>query len=270
MYNKLSSGCFLGQVLVRRRFEGITLTETRHNSSGWLPLHAHQNAYFCLVRRGQFAERFGARERLCKPSMLIFHPAEEQHSESIQSKTSASFNIEMEPRWLQWATTISKVPLDPCEVQGGELSNIALKLHREFEQTDSASPLAVQGLTLELLAGLLRTRRPEKMAPSWLMNVRDLLHDQFKQKIDWQDLAGAAGVHPVYLVQCFRKHFQCTPGEYQRRLRIEWVKDQLLHQDATLTELAYRAGFADQSHLTRHFKRQTGQTPCAFRKSSDS
>ena len=270
MYTRLSSGCFLGQVLTRQRFEGILLTETRHQQSGWLPMHAHQNAYFCFVRRGHFAERYGTRERLCKPSMLVFHPPEEQHAESIQSQCSTSFNIELEPRWLQWATSFSTVPLEPCEVQGGEQANVALKLQREFAQTDTASPLAVQGLTLELLAGLLRSKPVKKTAPAWLNQVKELLHDQFQDRIDWTDLAAAAGVHPVYLVQCFRKHFRVTPGEYQRRLRIEWAKEQLHRPELTLSEIAYHAGFADQSHLTRHFKKQTGQTPLAFRRSTAS
>lgn len=266
MYTRLSSGCFLGQVLVRRQFEGILLTETRHQQSGWLPTHAHQNAYFCFVRRGEFAERYGSRERLCKPSMLVFHPPEEQHAERIHSQCSTSFNIELEPRWLQWATSYAKSPLEASEVRGGEQTNIALKLQREFAQADSVSPLAVQGLTLELLAGLLRSKPVKKAAPAWLNQVRELLHDQFSERIDWSDLAVAAGVHPVYLVQCFRKHFRATPGEYQRRLRIDWAKEQLQKDDLTLSEIAYQAGFADQSHLTRHFKRQTGLTPQAFRR----
>src|SRR5215471_5957352 len=59
MITRLASGCYLGQVLFRRRLDGILLTETRHAQRDWLPMHTHQNAYFCLVRRGQFTERYG-------------------------------------------------------------------------------------------------------------------------------------------------------------------------------------------------------------------
>ncbi len=268
MSAKLGSGCFLGQVLVRRQFDGIHLTQTCHQRRGWLPMHAHQNAYFCLVRRGQFTERYDDRQRVCKPMMLVFHPPEERHSERIESPCSTSFNIEFEPRWLEWASSLSPVPLEPCEIQGGELSNVALRLQREFEHTDSASRLAIQGLTLELLAGLIRSRRTEKVIPAWLHHVKQLLHDQFQEGLELNDLATSAGVHPVYLVQCFRKHYGCTPGEYQRRLRVEWAKEKLLQCELTLSEIALRSGFADQSHLTRIFKKQTGQTPMAYRRSA--
>src|SRR5678816_1941195 len=82
MFNKLPAGCFMGEVVIKRRFEGLILTETQHDRSNWLPVHAHQNAYFCFVRRGEYTERYnGNQERLCKPMTLTFHPPEERHTE---------------------------------------------------------------------------------------------------------------------------------------------------------------------------------------------
>ncbi|MFT3883037.1 MAG: AraC family transcriptional regulator [Gemmatales bacterium] len=266
MVTQLSSGCFLGKVLNRRRFEGILLTETRHLRNDWLPTHAHQNAYFCLIRRGQFSERFGSRERVCKPGMLTYHPPQERHSERIESDCSASFNVELEPRWLQWATAHSPAPLESCEIDDAEQTCLAGRLHREFELNDSVSSLAIQGLTLELLAGLIRSQRIEPRIPAWLQRVRQVLHDRFSDRLEWNELATVAGVHPVYLGQCFRKHFHCTPGDYQRKLRIDWARQQLQKNDMTLAEIALHAGFADQSHLTRHFKQHTGLTPMAYRR----
>ena len=266
MYTQLSSGCFLGKVLNRRRYDGILLTETRHQRNDWLPVHAHQNAYFCLIRRGQFSERFGTQQRLCKPGMLTFHPPEERHSERIESDCSASFNIELEPRWLKWATDHATAPLESREVENPEQAQLARKLLEEFEQDDNASSLAIQGLTLQLLAGLIRSPKPESRLPAWLQRVQQVLHDRFQEKLDWKDLATVAGVHPVYLGQAFRKHFHCTPGDYQRRLKIKWAQQQLLTTDLSLADIALRAGFSDQSHLTRHLKQHTGLTPMAFRR----
>jgi AraC family transcriptional regulator len=266
----LAGGCFLGQVLLRRRFPGVVLTQTRHPRRGWLPVHSHENAYFCLVRRGQFAERFGSSERLCKPMMLVFHPPQERHSEKIESECATSFNVELEGEFLRAARAVAEIPLEPREIDSPQAANVALRLQNEFEQSDNASTLAIQGLALELLAALARGRAAGKAVPGWLSLVRDVLHDRFREPLELAELARAAGVHPVYLIQGFRKHFQCTPGEYLRRLRVEWAKEQLLRADLSLTEIAYRAGFSDQSHLTRLFKRQTGQTPAAFRRSAGS
>jgi len=51
----------------------------------------------------------------------------------------------------------------------------------------------------------------------------------------------------------------------QRRLRIEWAAHALLREDAPVADVALRAGFADQSHFTRFFRRLMGVTPHAYR-----
>lgn len=265
MISKLASGCFLGTVVSRRAYRGIVLTETRHHQRDWLPVHAHQNAYFCLVRRGQFMERYGQRERHCKPAMLTFHPPEELHSEKIESPVSCSFNIEIEPGFPEHAGSFSPVLLNSQECLDKSMSHLAMRLQQEFSLNDAVSPLAVEGLTLELLAALLRSQQSGNAVPSWLKRVRDLLQDRFQEPLSLQELSVEAGVHPVYLVQCFRRHFHCTPGHYQRQLRVDWARNQLSTSRLSLSEIALLAGFADQSHLTRWFKQFIGITPARYR-----
>ena len=57
-----------------------------------------------------------------------------------------------------------------------------------------------------------------------------------------------------------------TLGSYVRNLRLEWVAARLLSSEEPLASLALAAGFADQSHLTRAFKRYSGLTPRAYRR----
>jgi AraC family transcriptional regulator len=53
-----------------------------------------------------------------------------------------------------------------------------------------------------------------------------------------------------------------------RKLRIEFACRRLTNTDAPLVEIALAAGFADQSHFSRAFKRETGRSPAEFRKSA--
>ncbi len=55
-------------------------------------------------------------------------------------------------------------------------------------------------------------------------------------------------------------------GTYMRRLRVEWAADRLAGSDLPISTIAFRAGFADQPHLTRTFKSETGWTPGQYRK----
>ncbi|HEY0098454.1 MAG TPA: helix-turn-helix transcriptional regulator, partial [Pyrinomonadaceae bacterium] len=90
-------------------------------------------------------------------------------------------------------------------------------------------------------------------------------HATFAEQVTLAGVAGAVGVHPVYLAARFRKHYQCTVGEYVRRLRVEVACREVVRTDRALSEIAPSVGFYDQSHFTNVFRRHTGMTPAQYR-----
>ena len=151
----------------------------------------------------------------------------------------------------------------------GSLSQLGWRITRELRDPDSVTPLAVGGLVLELLATAARRgdSRCGRLPPPWLRRVREFLHASFLEAVEIVALAEIAGVHPAHLARAFREHTGMPVGAYIRRLRLDWAATELIRSDATLSDIALRAGFADQSHFTRAFKRQTGLTPGCYRKS---
>ena len=75
------------------------------------------------------------------------------------------------------------------------------------------------------------------------------------------DVARRVGVHPVHLARTFRRVHQITFAGYVRHVRIEFARRELAASDAPLGDIAVAAGFCDQSHFSRLFKRYTGLTP---------
>jgi AraC family transcriptional regulator len=143
------------------------------------------------------------------------------------------------------------------------------RIYDEFCCTDAVSALAVEGLTLELLAEGVRQgpRQVQRTPPRWLRQVRDLLHEEFGQRLTLDGIAESVGVHPAHLARVFRQQQGCTVGDYVRRLRIEYACHCLRTSDTALPTIALAAGFSDQSHFSRVFKRQTGLSPAVFRES---
>jgi AraC family transcriptional regulator len=143
----------------------------------------------------------------------------------------------------------------------------AERLYREFRQMDDVSPLAIEGLLLEILADASRraVRAHGRRRPRWLEQVRDLLHSRFAERLALAELGEAVNVHPIYLASQFRRHFGCTLGDYLRRLRVDFAARDLAGSETPLWEIALAAGFSDQSHFTRIFKQHTGLTPAAYR-----
>jgi AraC family transcriptional regulator len=79
------------------------------------------------------------------------------------------------------------------------------------------------------------------------------------------DVARRVGVHPVHLARTFRRVHQMTFAGYVRQVRIEFARRELTVSGAPLGDIAVAAGFCDQSHFSRLFKRYTGQTPAEYR-----
>jgi AraC family transcriptional regulator len=104
--------------------------------------------------------------------------------------------------------------------------------------------------------------------PKWLERVRDILEQRFAEPFKLSEMAAEAGVHPVHLAREFRKHYGTSVGEYLRKVRIEYACRELMDSNAAVANIAFAAGFADQSHFSRTFKRFCGTTPARYRASS--
>ena len=78
-------------------------------------------------------------------------------------------------------------------------------------------------------------------------------------------MAAVAGVSVSRLHALFREELNTTPQAWIRELRLGRVKEWLATTKIPIAELAYRAGYADQSALTRAMRAVTGLTPAAYR-----
>ena len=144
---------------------------------------------------------------------------------------------------------------------------VARRIRRELRVGDRAAALAIEGLTLELIAAVARgfDRGATRLPPPWLRSVRDRLHDEFAGDVRLTDIARDAGVHAVHLARAFRECFGCTPGEYVRQRRIDHASHELSASVRSIAEIALDAGFASPSHFATAFRRATGMTPRAYR-----
>lgn len=124
------------------------------------------------------------------------------------------------------------------------------------------SALMIEGLTLEIIAEASRqSAASSNHTCSWLEHARDILHERFSDNITLTCLAKLVRVHPVYLASSLRKRYHCTIGGYRQRLRIEFACNELTKSHSSLAQIALAAGFANQAHFSKTFKRLTGTTP---------
>ena len=77
------------------------------------------------------------------------------------------------------------------------------------------------------------------------------------------ELASVCDASPYHLVRSFRDAVGMPPHAYLTQIRSNHARDLIL-RGVPVSTAAYRCGFADQSHLTRTFKRIFGVTPGAY------
>jgi AraC family transcriptional regulator len=207
-----------------------------------------------------------------RPLSVGFNPPDEEHSNLIHDTGARFLIVEVSPTWLQRISNYSGILRRSFIFQAEQLKHIGSRLYQEAQQVDAVSQLAIEGLLFEVVAETSRldARRKPDRHPRWLAQVRELIHAQFADSLTITAIAQTVGIHPVHLSRVFRIHHQCTIGDYVRRLRIDLVCRELSTDSASLAEIACKAGFYDQGHLSRVFKRLTGMTPTQYRNSTRS
>jgi AraC-like DNA-binding protein len=102
-----------------------------------------------------------------------------------------------------------------------------------------------------------------KIETQALRRVRDLLCDAYDEQHTLESLAGGACLHPNYLLAVFKRQYGVTPAVFLRTVRLERAKA-MIRSGQPLKAVAQDAGFFDQAHLTRCFRRVFGATPSAY------
>jgi AraC family transcriptional regulator len=91
------------------------------------------------------------------------------------------------------------------------------------------------------------------------------IHANPAQALGCRDIANLAGLSISQCARQFRRMTGVAPHRYLLQVRVAHVKTLLRESDRDLALIAMDAGFFDQSHMTRVFRRLTGVTPGVFR-----
>ena len=232
---------------------------------GELPRHSHELAFFCLLVGGGYREDTGPKTSSYAPFTVAFHPPAEPHRSEIGVEGARVFNVEIPTVWL--GAEKGSGPARPvADRRGGELTWLAARL---FGSTGTAWRVPRSRWRRSSARcwpwpkGRALSERPR---PAWLTRAIALLRSEYRGSLRISDVAAEVGTHPTHLSRVFRDRMGLPIGDYVHRLRVRYAGEALCRPGARLADVAASAGFADQSHLTRVFKRVTGVTPAAFRR----
>lgn len=166
------------------------------------------------------------------------------------------------------AKTVELVPL--LSVSDPLIHHLALSLKSELELQQIGGKLYVETIAQTLAMHLLRNyavNQPASATPSnglpkyKLQQATDYIHDALDQDLSLSDLAALLQMSPFHFARLFKQSTGLAPHQFIIRCRVERAKELLLHSPLGIADIAAEVGFANQSHLNRHFKRLLGVTP---------
>ena len=143
--------------------------------------------------------------------------------------------------------------------------------HKSFEDP-RASALERESRLLNMLTRLIAVHsedrpvlRPVPHARQAVARVKEYIEDCHMENISLDRLARLAGLSPFHLTRVFRREVGLPPHVYLKQVRVFKARE-LLGQGLPIAEAAAEAGFTDQSHLSRQFKKLLGITPGQYRR----
>lgn len=243
------------------------VTEAWFPPGSVLESHTHDRGIFAVMIDGSFVTEIAGRRLDCVATAHWTEPIEERHANLVGPRGARVIVSQPNPSRSELLGPLMSVMDSIRCTRDPFIALDAQRIEAEFGIGDSLSPLTIDSLVMLMLARAARgTRHRARALQPWLLRARELLHDCFHQRLDLAAIAHAVGVTPWHLAREFRRAFRTSIGEYARALRLSHALDRLAHTDAPISEIAHRAGFADQSHLTRACKAGTGCSPAAYRR----
>jgi len=255
----LNSGTYTGKVIHRIMKNGLNIAIT-HYPIGWYEggLHSHEYPHICLIFQGGDIENRNRLSYQRKAGQIFFYHAGETHQTISRKQYSKNVNIELENEFLT-KYELSEEQIAISVVNNIDTKFLALKILEEIRINDCCSSSSINMLTLNLIDHAEKEKHCT--IPKWVIMLSDLLNDRWSEQFTLAELSESVGAHPVTISKGFRRYFLCTYGEYMRKLKVDKSISYIKNSKMSLTEIAFRCGFSDQSHFTRSFKQSIGFLP---------
>jgi AraC family transcriptional regulator len=238
----------------------VLLTEVLHTAGKSVAMHQHEAPYFSLLLEGAYEERGDGFDLQYEPYTLVFHSAGTQHEDRMLGP-SRFFAVDLLGAWEAVIAELGGARAHVFELAGGDPVWLVLRLYREFLARSDDADTTIEALVYELCAHVAKRSVDEPHEPSWLSLIDDAVREHFDRPLELAALASGAGVHPTHLCRTYRRFRGHTISDAMLHARVAYVARRLSEGDEALAVLATEAGFTDQSHMTRVFKRITGYPP---------
>jgi AraC family transcriptional regulator len=241
---------------VQQNFSGASVRRVIDRSHTRVPEHAHAWPVLSLFVMGSYLNETEIGEELISGPSAVFYRAGAAHRNTTAAVGFEQIEVEFDPSWLGrgWLPTVPVMRWIGGQA-GGEARSLAHACDGEL------SELRLRAALQRFLAGA--SRQPERRPVSWIGTITRRLGENTTLKIN--DLAKEVGRHPSWVGAVYKSVTGEGLQETAARFRLEHATHLLRETARTYASIALEAGFCDQSHMNRTFRRLLGRSPAAVR-----
>ncbi len=242
--------------MLLHKFTGALVSRTIDRSHSRVPEHAHDWPVLSLFVLGAYSNRTELGDRYVSGPSAVLYRAGARHANTVSSDGFEQIEIEFDPAWLRFSG-LPRMPV--AHLAGGRVgAAIRALIHscgRPMDEERFAT--ALRGFLAIAVEQSPGTR------PVWVDQVIRRLRQNSALRVT--DLATEFHRHPSWLGAAYREAIGEGILETATRLRVEIAVRLLRETDLTYCDTAHDAGFCDQSHMHRSFRRVLGRLPSAVR-----
>jgi AraC-like DNA-binding protein len=262
-----------------RSWQPTDLTELElqrgHSVNRPVPRHWHDEYQFVVIEAGRGDLTYRGRDFLTPPaSLFIVHPGEVHSNRAFDSNGCSFRTIFLKTALVQAVVAEIQgngqgLPFFPSTlVFDHDMIAEYVALHRLFEVPNATLEREVQ--LRNFLVGLISRYAENRFSLSMarpgrgaIQRAGDYLAANYTENVSLGQLANLVDLSPFHFSRIFSEYYGMPPHEFLVQLRLTQAK-RFLREGLNIAHVAHQTGFADQSHLTRHFKRTFGITPGQF------
>lgn len=144
-------------------------------------------------------------------------------------------------------------------------------LYRESNEPDHYKELLLDNLLNVLLINIVRRSElnlnieEERKSNKDCLFIENYLNTHYNENITLEKLSDLTFINKFYLSHIFKEHSGHSPIEYLLMRRVEAAMRLLTTTDHSISQIAGIVGFGTSSYFSQYFKRETGQSPSAYR-----
>ena len=228
------------------------------------PPHAHDGWTVMLVDEGAVSYDLGRSAHIAAPGAVTVLPPGISHNgrSAVDGRIYRKRVVYLDSAWLPGHA--SGLSVSRPTVPSTAALMAARRVHAALAEPGDL--LAAEHWTLVLRQSILThlgsAGNGLDDAPL-ARRVHALLDERFAESLTVAEVAAEFGAHPSHLSRVFTQTYGLAPHQYVLSRRIDLAR-RMLVDGVSPASAAAHAGFYDQAHLTRHFRRVLGTTPGAF------